>query len=126
MPIAGDWDLKLPYTEAVEIVKKGLAPLGDTYVKDLEAAFCGGWIDVHETPGKTSGAYSCGVYSAHPYVLLNYQQNLDNIFTIAHEMGHAMHSLYSSKKQPFPLSEYVIFVAERSPPPSTSCCCWIT
>jgi oligoendopeptidase F len=112
VPIARGWDMKLPYAEAVDVVKAGLAPLGEKYMADLAAAFDSRWIDVNETTGKTSGAYSCGVYGVHPFVLLNYQENLDNIFTIAHEMGHAMHSFYSSKTQPFPLSQYVIFVAE--------------
>ena len=110
--IASDWDLRLPYEEAAETVRKALAPMGGDYMRELDRAFESRWIDVCETEGKRSGAYSNGVFGVHPYVLLNYQESLDNIFTIAHEMGHAMHSFYSAKTQPYPTADYVIFVAE--------------
>ena len=110
--IASDWDLRLPYEKAAETVRKALAPMGGDYMRELDRAFESRWIDVCETEGKRSGAYSNGVFGVHPYVLLNYQESLDNIFTIAHEMGHAMHSFYSAKTQPYPTADYVIFVAE--------------
>ena len=72
----------------------------------------GGWIDVYENEGKTSGAYSWGCYDSHPYVLMNYDDKLDDVFTLAHEMGHALHSYYSNKNQPYVYSQYSIFVAE--------------
>ena len=108
-----DADLKLDYEEAFELVKKGLAPLGEEYGKLLQRAHDEGWIDVEETEGKRSGAYSISVHRApHPYVLLNYQPTTNNIFTLAHELGHAMHSFHSSKAQPISKSGYRIFVAE--------------
>ncbi len=106
-------ELKLDYEDAFDLVKKGLAPLGEDYVKLLERAHDEGWIDVEETEGKRSGAYSINVHRApHPYVLLNYQPTTNNIFTIAHELGHAMHSYHSTKAQPISKSGYRIFVAE--------------
>ena len=108
-----DADLKLDYEEAFELVKKGLAPLGEEYGKLLQRAHDEGWIDVEETEGKRSGAYSISVHRApHPYVLLNYQPTTNNIFTLAHELGHAMHSYHSNKAQPISKSGYRIFVAE--------------
>ncbi len=106
-------DLKLEYEEAFEVVKKGLKPLGEEYQKLLQQAFDGGWIDVEETAGKRSGAYSIGVYGIpHPYVLLNYQKTTNDIFTIAHELGHAIHTYFSNKNQPQSKADYRIFVAE--------------
>jgi len=112
VPIVEEPPKTYSYEEAVEIVKKGLAPLGCCYVEDLEKAFESGWIDVYENQGKTSGAYSWGTYHTHPYVLLNYQGTVNDVFTIAHEMGHAMHSYYTNKTQPYIYSQYKIFVAE--------------
>lgn len=112
-PLVDDAELKLDYEEAFELVKKGLAPLGEEYGKLLQRAHDEGWIDVEETEGKRSGAYSISVYKApHPYVLLNYQQTTGNIFTLAHELGHAMHSYHSNKAQPQSKAGYRIFVAE--------------
>lgn len=102
----------IPYEEGYETVIKALSPLGEEYTGYLKKAYSSGWIDVFESRGKTSGAYSWGNYSTHPYVLLNYQGTYRDIFTIAHEMGHAMHTLYTNKTQPFIYSEYKIFVAE--------------
>ena len=98
--------------KAEEIVKKGLAPLGKEYGKVLSDGMESGWIDVYENEGKRSGAYSWGAYGCHPFVLMNYQDNLNNVFTLAHEMGHSMHSYYSDKNQPYIYAGYRIFVAE--------------
>ncbi len=101
------------YDQAVEIVKEALKPLGTDYIKNLSTAFDNRWIDVYETKGKMSGAYSSGVsFGVHPYVLLNWNNQLDDVFTLAHEMGHNMHSYYTEKNQPFPYANYSIFVAE--------------
>jgi oligoendopeptidase F len=112
VPIVDEPAKTIPYEEAVNIVKKGLVPLGEKYINDLDHAFSKGWIDVFENQGKTSGAYSWGTYLTHPYVLLNYQGTINDVFTIAHEMGHAMHSFYTNKTQPYIYSDYKIFVAE--------------
>ncbi|MDD5602935.1 MAG: oligoendopeptidase F [Eubacteriales bacterium] len=103
---------KIAYEEALATVKEGLAALGPGYSRDLAEGLGSGWIDVYENSGKTSGAYSWGAYKTHPYVLLNYQGNINDIFTIAHEMGHALHTYYTNKTQPYINSEYRIFVAE--------------
>ena len=107
-----DADISCEYEEACELVKKGLAPLGKDYLAVVEEAFNNNWIDVHETPTKRSGAYSMGVPGVHPYMLLNYQKTTHDIFTIAHEMGHSMHTYYSQKAQPYAKQNYKIFVAE--------------
>ena len=108
-----DAELKLPYEEAFKLVKKGLAPLGEDYGKLLQKAHDEGWIDVEETEGKRSGAYSVGVYGIeHPYVLLNYQPTTHDVVTIAHELGHSMHSYKSDAAQPKSKADYKIFVAE--------------
>lgn len=100
------------YEEAKETVLKALAPLGEEYLGRLREGFENRWIDVYENQGKRSGAYSAGAYGTHPYVLLNFSGTLDSIFTLAHEMGHALHSCYSNEAQPFIYSDYKIFVAE--------------
>lgn len=106
-------EIKVDYDEAFLIVKEGLAPLGKEYAELLDRAYREGWIDVEETAGKRSGAYSISVYGLkHPYVLLNYQKTTGNIFTVAHELGHAMHSYYSERNQPQEKAGYRIFVAE--------------
>lgn len=111
-PMIADSAKKISYEEAKDTVLKALAPLGEDYVQVVKEGFDNRWIDVYENVGKRSGAYSAGAYSTHPYVLLNYNDSLDNMFTLAHEMGHAMHSYLSNKAQPFIYSEYKIFVAE--------------
>jgi len=100
------------YEEAKELVINALGVLGDTYISDLKCAFDSNWVDVYENPGKRSGAYSWGCYNAHPYVLLNYQGKYNDVSTLAHEMGHAMHRFYSNKKQDYYYSDNAIFVAE--------------
>ncbi|HHW32079.1 MAG TPA: oligoendopeptidase F [Clostridiaceae bacterium] len=112
VPIVDQPDKTIPYEEALEIVKEGVSPLGKEYIELLDNAFKSGWIDVYENIGKTSGAYSWGAYGTHPYVLLNYQGTLNDVFTIAHEMGHALHTHYTNISQPYINSGYKIFVAE--------------
>lgn len=104
--------MDITYQEAVEKVKEGVAVLGEQYSKDLEKGFTSGWIDVYENEGKRSGAYSWGCYDSHPYVLLNHTDTVNSMFTLAHEMGHALHSFYSDANQPYIYAQYKIFVAE--------------
>lgn len=112
-PIVEGAELKLSYEDAYKLVTEGLAPLGEEYVSLLKQAKENRWIDVEETVGKRSGAYSIGVYGTpHPYVLLNYNPTTHDVFTIAHEMGHALHTYYSNKCQPQAKADYKIFVAE--------------
>ena len=110
-PIVSDFDMKISFEEAKETVLKALAPMGEDYLAILREGFDNRWIDVYENEGKTSGAYSAGA-RVHPYVLLNHKDTLNCMFTIAHEMGHAIHSYLSNKNQPVAYSDYVIFVAE--------------
>ena len=112
VPVTENYRLSVSYDEACETVKKALAPLGEEYLSHIREAMEGRWIDVYENKGKRSGAYSCGSFCSHPYVLLNYNGTAHDVFTIAHELGHAMHSYYSDKTQPFAKSQYEIFVAE--------------
>lgn len=112
VPIVDQPEKDIPYKEALEMVEKALYPMGDEYLGYLRHAFKNGWIDVYESEGKTSGAYSWGAYGTHPYVLLNYQNSINDVFTIAHEMGHALHSYYTDMTQPYIYSQYKIFVAE--------------
>lgn len=110
-PIVSDVDMKITFEEAKETVLKALAPMGEDYIAILKKGFSERWIDVYENEGKTSGAYSAGA-RVHPYVLLNHKDTLNCMFTLAHEMGHAIHSYLSNKTQPVAYSDYVIFVAE--------------
>lgn len=112
VPLVERPEKEIPFEEAKKIVKEGLSVLGEDYVRLLEEGFDNGWIDVYENQGKRSGAYSWGAYGTHPYVLLNYNGNLNAVFTLAHEMGHAIHSYYSDAAQPFTYAGYRIFVAE--------------
>lgn len=112
VPMVEDFDKKVPYEEAKKLVLDGLKPLGEEYIGYLEKGMNSGWIDIYENEGKTSGAYAWGAYKTHPYVLLNYQDNINDVFTLAHEMGHALHSYYTNMTQPYVYSEYKIFVAE--------------
>jgi len=111
-PIVADAAASISFEEAKETVLKALSVLGDDYTSLLKQGFENRWIDVYENTGKRSGAYSSGTARPHPFVLLNHKDNLDSMFTLAHEMGHALHSYHSVKYQPVPTSDYVIFVAE--------------
>ncbi len=112
VPLVENCDIKLPFEEAYNLVIEGLAPLGKDYQDILRKALAERWIDVHENEGKRSGAYSAGIYDTHPYVLLNYQQTTNDIFTIAHEMGHAIHTYKADGAQPYAKAQYTIFLAE--------------
>lgn len=112
-PMVKDFAMKLPYEKAFDLVLEGLAPMGDDYVAKLREARDSGWIDVFPSENKSSGAFSMGnLGKVHPYVLLNHNDNLDSAFTIAHELGHSMHSYYSNQAQPYAKADYSLFVAE--------------
>jgi oligoendopeptidase F len=106
------FDRKYRYDEVLDWIVEAVAPLGPEYQARMRQGFSGGWIDVYENEGKRSGAYSAPVYGTHPYMLLNYNDTLDDMFTLAHEMGHSMHTILSHETQPFVYSSYTIFVAE--------------
>ena len=112
VPMIGDYDMKMSFTEAFQLVCEGLHPLGEDYIAKLKEGFEGGWIDVYENKSKRSGAYSWGCYGVHPYVLLNHTDDLGGAMTLAHELGHAMHSYYSDKAQCYAKAGYSLFVAE--------------
>jgi oligoendopeptidase F len=111
-PLFPDMTYSIPYDEAVKQVLEAVSPLGEAYCRDLKSGFDKRWVDVYETEGKRGGAYSWGSYSSHPFVLMNYNDTINNMFTLAHEMGHAMHSFLSNRKQPYQKASYSIFVAE--------------
>lgn len=111
-PIVKDIKMEVTYEDAKDLVMKGLAPLGDEYLAVLKEGFENRWVDVHENKGKRSGAYSSGAYGTNPYILMNWQDNVDNMFTLAHEFGHSVHSYFTRKYQPYPYGDYSIFVAE--------------
>lgn len=112
VPLVAEVDQKISYEEAKETVAKALAPMGKAYTDILREGYENGWIDVAANANKRSGAYSWGAYGTHPYVLLNQQDDLESMFTLAHEMGHAIHTYHSDKAQPFTYAGYLIFVAE--------------
>lgn len=112
VPMVEHSDRKISYEEAKNLVREGLSVLGEDYISILNEGYENGWIDVYENQGKRSGAYSWGAYGTHPYVLLNYNENLNSVFTLAHEMGHAIHSYHSDRTQPYVYAGYRIFVAE--------------
>ena len=107
-----EFDKEYEYDDAKEIVLNSVTPLGKDYVEKMKKAISEGWLDVFEAKGKRTGAYSAGVYGVHPYMLLNYNKTLDSVFTLAHELGHTLHTLYSDENQPFSMADYTIFVAE--------------
>ena len=111
-PMVKDVDMNISFEKAKEIVLKALEPLGEEYCTIINKGFNEKWIDVYENEGKRSGAYSWGTYGVHPYVLLNHQDDLDHMFTLAHEMGHSLHTYYSSENQPYIYADYPIFLAE--------------
>ena len=112
VPLVAEADKKISYDEAKQTVLKALSVLGQNYTNALQKGFDSGWIDAYENEGKRSGAYSWGVYGVHPYVLLNHNDNINSMFTLAHEMGHALHSYFTWQKQPYLYSGHKIFVAE--------------
>ena len=111
-PLVNEAEVSYSYEQAQQLVLEALGTLGEDYTALIQKAYREGWIDVWETPGKRSGAYSWGVYGTHPYVLLNHRADLDSVFTLAHELGHAMHTYYSDQAQPYSTAGYAIFVAE--------------
>lgn len=111
-PLVKNAKMEIPYADAKEYVLKGLAPLGEEYNSLLKEGFENRWVDVYENKGKRSGAYSSGSYGTNPYILMNWQDNVNNLFTLAHEFGHSVHSYYTRKTQPYPYGNYSIFVAE--------------
>jgi oligoendopeptidase F len=112
VPIVKETADEISYQEACDTVASALAPLGQKYTSILRQAFKDRWIDVYETPGKRGGAYSGGGYKTHPFILLNFQNKRDSMYTLAHELGHSMHSYFTRSNQPFQYGDYSIFVAE--------------
>lgn len=111
-PLVQDVDMEIPYEKAQKVVLEGLEPLGEEYLNIVKEGYENRWIDVEENKGKRSGAYSSGAYGTNPYILLNWQDNVNNMFTLAHELGHSVHSYYTRKNQPYRYGNYSIFVAE--------------
>ncbi|MDQ0111797.1 oligoendopeptidase F [Paenibacillus harenae] len=111
-PLVDEFKMDITYEEAKKTIKESLKPLGEDYLNVLQDGFDNGWIDVYENEGKRSGAYSWGAFGTHPYVLLNHKDNLNSMFTLTHEMGHALHSYYSDNNQNYRDAQYTIFLAE--------------
>jgi oligoendopeptidase F len=112
VPIVKETSDEISYPQAADTVVAALAPLGENYISHLKEAFTQRWIDVYETPGKRGGAYSGGAYSTRPFVLLNFQNRRESMYTLAHELGHSMHSFFTRSNQPYQYGDYTIFVAE--------------
>ncbi|MGH2510091.1 MAG: oligoendopeptidase F, partial [Ktedonobacteraceae bacterium] len=112
VPIVAETTDEISYEQARDTVIEALAPLGENYITILKSAFSKRWIDVYETPGKRGGAYSGGAYATQPFILLNFQNKRDSMYTLAHELGHSMHSYFTRHNQPFQYGDYTIFVAE--------------
>ncbi|MGY3778915.1 oligoendopeptidase F [Isobaculum melis] len=111
-PLTGEASIRYTYEEAVEVAKKALAPLGEDYLRIVTEAFSERWVDVVENKGKRSGAYSSGTYGTNPYILMNWHESLDQLYTLVHEMGHSVHSYYTRNNQPYVYGNYSIFLAE--------------
>lgn len=111
-PLVPEADVAVPYAEAEQMVRAAFTPLGNEYAAAINQSFTSRWIDVYENAGKRSGAYSDGAYTTAPFILLNYQDRLNDAFTLAHELGHSMHSYFTRKTQPYVYGDYTIFVAE--------------
>ncbi|UNK17088.1 oligoendopeptidase F [Paenibacillus sp. N3/727] len=111
-PLVEEYKMDITYDQAKQTIKDGLHPLGEDYLKNLQDGYDNGWIDVYENESKRTGAYSWGAYGTHPYVLLNHKDNLNSMFTLAHEMGHALHSFYSDTNLKYRDAQYTIFLAE--------------
>jgi oligoendopeptidase F len=111
-PLVDEYKMDITYEEAKKTIKEGLKPLGEDYLSALQTGYDNGWIDIYENEGKRTGAYSWGSYGTHPYVLLNHKDNLNSMFTLAHEMGHALHSYYSDNELEYRDAQYTIFLAE--------------
>ncbi|WP_223700674.1 oligoendopeptidase F [Sutcliffiella deserti] len=111
-PLIKDVNMKVSYEEAKDYLLKGLTPLGEDYLTIVKEGFDNRWVDVQENKGKRSGAYSSGTYGTNPYILMNWQDNVNNLFTLAHEFGHSVHSYHTRNSQPYPYGNYSIFVAE--------------
>lgn len=112
VPLVGDFKMTFTYEQACETILAALEPMGEEYLAIVREGLANRWVDVYETPGKRSGAYSAGCYGTHPVILMNFQGELDDVFTLIHEMGHSIHTYLSCKTQPSCYSDYVIFVAE--------------
>jgi len=110
--LVDDFEIRVEYDDAKKMVKEGLKPMGTEYGKLIDTAFADNWIDVYETENKTTGGYSWGSYDTHPYILLNYNDTMNEMFTVAHELGHAMHSNYTNSNQKYRNSNYTTFLAE--------------
>lgn len=111
-PLVSDVETTYSYKDAQQLIIQALQPMGEEYVARLKEGFNNRWVDVYENKGKRSGAYSSGSYGTNPYVLMNWQDNLNNVFTLAHEFGHSLHSYYTRENQPYRYGDYSIFVAE--------------
>ena len=111
-PLFAQKEKKFTWDEAKQLCLDGMQPLGTDYQKTLEKSFKGNWIDVFENKGKRTGAYSSGTYGIHPYVLMNFNGSMSDVFTLAHELGHALHTYYTIKTQPYVYGDYPIFLAE--------------
>ena len=112
VPLVDEESPEIPWEDACEYVTAAVEPLGESYQERLASGLDSRWVDVYETRGKQSGAYSSGTYDSQPYVLLNYQEDVDSLFTLAHELGHSMHSELASESQPYVYANYTIFIAE--------------
>jgi oligoendopeptidase F len=112
VPIVGEADRRFPWAEAKRLVTEALTALGEDYAREVAEGLESGWVDVYENVGKRSGGYSSGAYDTQPFILLNYQDALDDVYTLAHELGHSMHSLYTRRRQPWVYGHYKLFVAE--------------